>query len=252
MTDTPSLLSGLAPWPEVDFAEFGEVEVRPQAKMQQLVASFLGRNWVAIPHVTHHDEADITEFEDRRLAWNEANPAQKLTLVPALGKILAEALVAFPQFNTSLTSDGKSLILKTYVNVGFAIDSPKGLLVGVVRDAIKKSIVEIAVELAKLSAKARDRGLSHQEMSGGGMTISSLGHIGGTAFTPIVNAPEVAILGVTRTQLRPAPDGEGGIAWRKMLPLSLSYDHRVINGADAARFVRFIASRLAEPELFEG
>lgn len=250
MPDTPPLLSNLAPWPQIEFTEFGEVELRPQPKLAQLAASFIGRNWVAIPHVTHHDEADITEFEEQRAAWNAAHPDRKLTLVPALGKLVAEGLAEFPQFNASLSADCKTLILKRYFHVGYAIDTPRGLLVGVIRDCDSKSAPEIAADLAALSGKAREKGLSLQEMSGGCMTISSLGHIGGTMFTPIVNAPEVAILGVTRTQVRPAPGPDGGVAWRKMLPLSMSYDHRVINGADAARFMRFLADRLADADVF--
>ena len=249
MSDTPQLLASLAPWPQIDFSEFGETETRPLAKLQQLTASFLGRNWVAIPHVTHHDEADITELEARRGTWNRANPGRKLTIVPILGKLLAEALAAYPQFNASIAADGRSLVLKKYVNVGFAIDSPRGLLVGVVRGCDRKPASEIAAELSALSAKAKEKGLSLPEMSGGCITLSSLGHIGGTSFTPIVNAPEVAILGVTRAQVRAAPDETGSVAWRKMLPLSLSYDHRVINGADAARFVRFLADRLGAEDL---
>jgi pyruvate dehydrogenase E2 component (dihydrolipoamide acetyltransferase) len=249
MSDMPQLLASLAAWPQIDFSEFGETETRPLPKLQQLTASFLGRNWVAIPHVTHHDEADITDLEARRGAWNRANPDRKLTIVPILGKLLAEALTAYPQFNASIAADGRSLVLKHYVNVGFAIDSPRGLLVGVVRDCDRKHASEIAAELSALSAKAKEKGLSLPEMSGGCITLSSLGHIGGTSFTPIVNAPEVAILGVTRAQVRAAPDATGGVAWRKMLPLSLSYDHRVINGADAARFVRFLADRLGAEDL---
>jgi pyruvate dehydrogenase E2 component (dihydrolipoamide acetyltransferase) len=242
------LLEGLAPWPRVDFTEFGEVEVRKLSKIQALTGAFLGRNWVAIPHVTHHDEADITEMETRRKAYVSPD---KITPVVVLVKAVAEALKAFPIFNSSLDIANKTLILKTYVNIGVAVDTPSGLLVAVIRDSDKKSLADIAAELTGLAGKARVKGLSLAEMSGGCMTISSLGHIGGTAFTPIINAPEVAILGVARAQMKPAPTSDAGVTWRQMLPLSLSYDHRVINGADAARFCRFIAERLSAADMFD-
>lgn len=244
------LLAGLAPWPAVDFSAFGEVEQKPLSKIQKFVAAFLGRNWVAIPHVTHNDDADVTDLEARRQAHNMQG-STKLTAVPLLVKALAEALAAFPQFNASLDPASGTLTLKKYVHVGVAVDTPGGLLVPVIRDCDKKSASQIATEIAALSEKARTKGLSMTEMSGGCITLTSLGHIGGTSFTPIVNAPEVAILGVTRARPLPVPAQDGGIAWRQMLPLSLSYDHRVINGADAARFCRFIAQRLASAELFD-
>jgi pyruvate dehydrogenase E2 component (dihydrolipoamide acetyltransferase) len=243
------LLAGLAPWPKVDFAAFGEVEVKPLSKIQSLTGAFLGRNWVAVPHVTHHDEADITDMDVARRAFNEKHGA-KVTPVVLLMKVCAEALREFPKFNASLDVEAKALVLKKYAHIGVAVDTPMGLLVAVIRDADKKSLTELATELAAVAGKARTKGLSMAEMSGGCMSISSLGHIGGTGFTPIVNAPEVAILGVTRTQTRAAPGPDGGVLWRQMLPLSLSYDHRVVNGADAARFVRFVADRLASPDLF--
>lgn len=242
------LLSGLAPWPSADFSEFGEVEVKKLGRIQTLVGSFLGRNWVAIPHVTHHDDADITDLETRRRAHNAAG-GTKLTIVPLLVKALADALVAFPQFNASLDPQVGTLVLKKYVHVGVAVDTPGGLLVPVIRDCDTKSASAIAGEVAALSDKARTKGLPMQEMTGGCITLTSLGHIGGTGFTPIVNAPEVAILGVTRARSVPTRGANGGIEWREMLPLSLSYDHRVINGADAARFVRFVADRLAAADL---
>lgn len=241
-----SLIDGLPDWPEGDFSIFGPVEQRPMGKIQQLTARFLGRNWVAIPHVTHHDEADVTAFEQRRKAWNAAHPERKVTVVPALVKALAAALEVHPGFNVSLSADGKTLVQKSYFHIGVAVDTPNGLLVPVLRDADAKGISTLAGELETLSNKARTKGLSMPEMSGGCITLTSLGHIGGTAFTPIVNAPEVAILGVTRLQTRAAPAADGGIDWRQMLPLSLSYDHRVVNGADAARFVRTVADILAE------
>jgi pyruvate dehydrogenase E2 component (dihydrolipoamide acetyltransferase) len=244
------LLAGLAPWPQADFAEFGSVESRKLSKIQRLVGSFLGRNWVAIPHVTHQDEADVTELETRRAERN-AKGGVKITPVPLLVKAMADALRAFPHFNASLDPAAGTLVLKHYVHVGVAVDTPGGLLVPVIRDCDTKPLDAIASEIAAVSEKARTKGLSMAEMTGGCMTLTSLGHIGGTGFTPIVNAPEVAILGVTRARPVAVPGPDGGIVWRQMLPLSLSYDHRVINGADAARFCRFIAERLADPALFD-
>ena len=245
-----NLLDNLAPWPQVDFSQYGETEPRKLSKIQRLVGSFLGRNWVAIPHVTHQDEADVTDCEKRRAARN-AGGGIKITPVPLLVKALAAALRAFPQFNSSLDPASGTLIIKNYVHIGFAVDTPGGLLVPVIRDCDKKCLDDLATEIAALSDKARTKGLSMPEMSGGCITLSSLGHIGGTGFTPIINAPEVAILGITRT-CSVATRGPGdAVVWRQMLPLSLSYDHRVINGADAARFCRFIAERLADPALFD-
>ncbi|MEI4509438.1 2-oxo acid dehydrogenase subunit E2 [Sphingopyxis sp. CCNWLW253] len=244
------LLQNIAPWPQVDFTEFGEIERKPLSRIQKFVASFLGRNWVAIPHVTHNDDADVTELEARRKAL-AASGGAKLTPVPLLVKALADALAAYPQFNASLDPASGEIVTKKYVHVGVAVDTPGGLLVPVIRDSDRKSAAEISAELLAVSEKARTKGLSMAEMSGGCITLTSLGHIGGTSFSPIVNAPEVAILGVTRARPVPVPTEDGGVAWRQMLPLSLSYDHRVINGADAARFCRFIADRLASPELFD-
>ena len=244
------LLAGLAPWPQGDFSAYGEVEVRKVGKIQRLVGAFLGRNWVAIPHVTHQDEADVTALEERRKAHNDRG-GTKLTIVPLLVKALADALVRFPQFNASLDPQAGELVLKKYVHIGVAVDTPGGLLVPVIRNCDGKSAGEIATEVQALSEKARTKGLAMAEMSGGCITLTSLGHIGGTGFTPIVNAPEVAILGVTRARPVAMPGPDGQVAWRQMLPLSLSYDHRVINGADAARFVRFVADRLADASLFD-
>lgn len=244
------LLDGLAPWPQADFSAFGDVEVRKLGKIQKLVGSFLGRNWVAIPHVTHQDEADVTDLEARRQAYN-AKGGTRLTIVPLLVKVLADALKHYPQFNASLDPRAGELVLKKYVHVGVAVDTPGGLLVPVIADCDRKSVSEIAVEVQALSEKARTKGLGMAEMSGGCITLTSLGHIGGTGFTPIVNAPEVAILGVTRARPVATPGPKGELVWRQMLPLSLSYDHRVINGADAARFVRFIADRLGDEALFD-
>lgn len=243
------MLAGLPAWPRVDFSEFGETEVKPLGKIQQLTGAFLGRNWVAIPHVTHHDLADITDLEARRKTWNERNADAKLTTLIPLIKAVVAALKAFPQFNASLDADGRNVVYKKYFHIGIAVDTPRGLMVPVLRDCDTKSSEEIAKELTSISQKARSKGLSIPEMSGGCFTISSIGAFGGTAFTPIINAPELGILGVTRTQIQAFPGANGAIIWRSMLPLSLSYDHRVINGADAARFVTFIASQLADPAL---
>ena len=243
------LLAALAPWPQTDFAEFGPVEPRKLSKIQKLVGAFLGRNWVAIPHVTHQDLADITDTEARRAERNAAGRA-KVTLVPLLARALADALQAFPQFNVSLDPSNGMLISKQYFHIGVAVDTPNGLLVPVIRDVPAKSLDALVGEITQLSEKARARGLSMHEMAGGCITLTSLGHIGGTGFTPIVNAPEVAILGVSRALPVATPGLSGELVWRQMLPLSLSYDHRVINGADAARFCRFVAERLADPGLF--
>lgn len=239
--------SDLPPWPQVDFSEFGEVETRPLSRVQKLTAQYMARNWVMIPHVTHQDEADITDMEADRKARNAAGEATKLTLLPYLIKAVVEALKSYPQFNASLDGTG-NLVLKKYFNIGVAVDTRFGLLVPVLRDCDRKSIAELAAELAAISTKARDKGLSMTEMSGGCFTISSLGSFGGTSFTPIVNAPEVAILGVTRSQEKPRRASDNSIDWRTALPLSLSYDHRVINGADAARFVARVAELLADPQ----
>ncbi|MDE8345026.1 MAG: 2-oxo acid dehydrogenase subunit E2 [Acidocella sp.] len=243
-------MSGLPAWPRVDFSEFGEIEVKPLGKIQQLTGAFLGRNWVAIPHVTHHDAADITDLEVSRKTWNDQNSDGKLTTLILLIKAVVNALKNFPQFNASLDADGRNLVYKKYFHIGIAVDTPRGLMVPVLRDCDKKSVGEIAKELAALSLKARNKGLSMPEMSGGCFTISSIGAFGGTGFTPIINAPEVGILGVTRAQTQACQGANGEIIWRNILPLSLSYDHRVINGADAARFVTFIAKQLADPSLF--
>jgi len=247
-TAAPAFGANLPPWPQVDFAEFGEIEVKPVPRIQKLTGAFLSRNWLTIPHVTHHDDADITSLETYRKARNEANADVKLTPLVFLIKTVVSALQAFPQFNASLDRDGKNLVFKKYFHIGVAVDTRFGLLVPVLRDCDKKRVEELAAELAAISLKAREKGLSMAEMSGGCFSISSLGGVGGTGFTPIVNAPEVAILGVTKTRLAAVPADDGSVSWRKMLPLSPSYDHRVINGADAARFAAFIATALADPQ----
>lgn len=248
--DIATLLASLAPLPETDFAEFGDVEVRKLSKMQRLTGQFLGRNWLTIPHVTHHDEVDVTAMEGRRTAWNIAHPDTKVTPVAMLVRALAMVLPDFPAFNASLSSDGQSLVFKTYVNIGVAVDTPNGLLVPVIRGVDALSLTDIVGRLKTLAQKARTKGLSMAEMSGSSMSLSSLGHIGGTAFTPIINAPDVAILGATALQER-ATRGEGdAVVWKTVLPLSLSYDHRVINGADAARFVQAVGRALADEAIF--
>jgi pyruvate dehydrogenase E2 component (dihydrolipoamide acetyltransferase) len=223
-----------APWPQVDFAAFGPVESRPLSRIQQLTASYLARNWVMIPHVTHHDEADVTGLDAARARLTAAGAA-RVTPLAFLVKAAVAALREYPQFNASLDPGGRQLILKKYFHIGIAVESPHGLLVPVIRDADRKDIPAIAHEILEVSNLARTKGLPLDRMSGGCFTISSLGSIGGTAFTPIINAPEVAILGVTRMFEKPVRV-DGSLQWRSTLPLSLSYDHRVINGADAARF----------------
>lgn len=200
-----------------------------------------------MPQVTHFDEADVTDLERDRQALRDSSPV-RLTMLPCVVRATALAMRQWPRFNASLNEAGDALILKKYVHIGIAIDTPRGLAVGVVRDCDRKGVPQIATEIAYLSAKARARGLSWEEISGAGLTISSLGALGGSGFTPLVNAPEVAILGVSRLQARPAPAPDGGVAWRSALPLALSYDHRVINGADAARFVASVSAALASPE----
>ncbi len=243
MSDAPKL-----PWPEEDFSQYGQVETRPVGRVQKHVARVMDRNWNSIPHVTHHDDIDVTVFEQRRREWNAKNPDKKRTLLPALVKAAVANLQRYPQFNCSLSADGAKLFAKQYFNIGIAVDIPGGLLVPVVRNCDQKNLEEISAEIAKTSEKARSSGLSMAEMSGGCFTLSSLGHIGGTMFTPIINAPEVAILGITRMQGRFVPDAEGKPVLRQFLPLSLSYDHRLINGADAARFLVATAEFLASFE----
>ena len=233
------------PWPAEDFSVYGPVDARPVGKVQGYVARAMHRNWVSIPHVTHQDDADITELERRRKAWNAAHPEDKRTLLPVLIKASVEALRQHPNFNCSLSADGATLFAKKYFHIGVAVDVPNGLLVPVLRNCDQKEVADLAREIAQLSEKARTKGLSVAEMSGGCFTLSSLGHIGGTGFTPIINAPEVAILGICRAQERFVPDVNGNPVLKQLLPLSLSYDHRVINGADAARFVRTVADWLS-------
>lgn len=239
--------AGIPPIPEVDFSQFGEVEEKPMGRLLKMGATNLHRSWLNVPHVTQFDEADITELETFRKAMKAEAEAQgaKLTPLPFMVKACAFALKKFPQFNVSLKGDGETLVWKKYAHIGIAVDTPDGLMVPVVRNADQKSLIEIAKEMAELGKKAQTKKLKRDEMTGGCFTISSLGSIGGTAFTPIVNAPEVAILGVSKAQIKPVWDGSA-FQPRLMMPLSLSYDHRAINGADAARFTAFLADALTD------
>ncbi|MBK8182476.1 MAG: dihydrolipoyllysine-residue acetyltransferase [Candidatus Competibacteraceae bacterium] len=236
----------LLPWPQVDFTKFGPVESKPLARIKKISAANLHRNWVMIPHVTNHDEADITDLEAFRVQLNKEieKSGVKVSMLSFMIKAAVASLKKFPEFNASL--DGENLILKQYYHIGFAADTPNGLVVPVIRDADKKGVVDIAKEMGELAKLARDGKLKPDQMQGGTFTISSLGGIGGTYFTPIINAPEVAIMGVCRSYWKQvSPDGKQS-AWRFMLPLSLSWDHRVIDGAGAARFNVYFASLLAD------
>jgi len=240
-------LANILPWPQVDFASFGPIERRPLSRICKISGANLHRNWVSIPHVTNHEDADITELEAFRVQLNKeqekAKTGTKVTLLALLIKACVAALKQFPDFNASL--DGDDLILKSYYHIGFAADTPNGLVVPVIRDADKKGILEIAAEMSALSAKARDGKLSAAEMSGGCFSISSLGGIGGTYFTPIINAPEVAILGVSKSRYQMIWNGREAEP-RLKLPLSLSWDHRAVDGAMAGRFNAYLASVLAD------
>ena len=235
----------LLPWPKVDFAKFGPVEAVPLSRIRKISGANLARNWVMIPHVTQFDEADITDLEALRVRLNEehAKAGVKLTMLAFLIKAAVAALAKFPDFNASL--DGETLVRKRYFHVGFAADTPNGLVVPVVRDADRKGVLEIAREMGALSARAREGKLGPADMQGGSFSISSLGGIGGTAFTPIINAPEVAILGVSKSATKPVWNGREFVP-RLTLPLSLSYDHRVIDGAAAARFNAYLGAVLAD------
>ncbi|HEY4559761.1 MAG TPA: dihydrolipoyllysine-residue acetyltransferase [Lysobacter sp.] len=237
----------LLPWPKVDFAKFGEIETRELSRIKKLSGANLARNWAMIPHVTQHDDADITELEALRIALNKENEKSgtKVTMLAFLMKAVVAALKKYPDFNASLDETGEKLVLKKYFHIGIAADTPNGLVVPVIRDVDKKGVVELAQETAELAKKARDGKLGPAEMSGGCFSISSLGGIGGTKFTPIVNAPEVAILGVSKSAMKPVWDGEA-FQPRLILPLSLSYDHRVIDGASAARFTAYLAQLMAD------
>lgn len=240
---------GLLPWPKVDFSKFGETETQPLSRIKKISGANLHRNWVMIPHVTQWDNADITELEAFRKEQNaieaKKDSGMKITPLVFIMKAAAKALEAFPAFNSSLSEDGESLILKKYVNIGIAVDTPNGLVVPVFKDVNKKGIYELSEELMAVSKKARAGKLTAADMQGGCFTISSLGGIGGTAFTPIVNAPEVGILGVSKSEIKPVWNGKE-FEPRLQLPLSLSYDHRVIDGAEGARFITFLNGALSD------
>jgi pyruvate dehydrogenase E2 component (dihydrolipoamide acetyltransferase) len=235
----------LLPWPKVDFTKFGTVEVKPLSRIKKISGANLHRNWVMIPHVTNNDEADITSLEALRVSLNKEYEKSgiKITMLAFLIKACVAALKKFPEFNASL--DGDSLVLKQYFNIGFAADTPNGLVVPVIRDADKKGIIELATESSALAKKAREGKISPAEMQGGCMSISSLGGIGGTHFTPIINAPELAILGVSKSYQKPIWNGKEFLP-QLTIPLSLSYDHRVIDGASAARFNAYLGSLLTD------
>ena len=233
----------LLPWPKVDFSKFGEVESTPLSRIKKISGANLARNWAMIPHVTQFEQADITEMEAFRKKLGEENKDLKITPLVFQIKAVVSALKQYPQFNASL--DGDNLVLKKYFHIGIAVDTPNGLVVPVIRDCDKKGFLQLATELGEISKKARDGKLGPADMSGGCFSISSLGGIGGTSFTPIINAPEVAILGVSKASTQPVWNGRE-FEPRLMLPLSLSYDHRVIDGADAARFTSFLARQLAD------
>jgi pyruvate dehydrogenase E2 component (dihydrolipoamide acetyltransferase) len=237
----------LLPWPSLDFSKFGATELLPLSRIKKISGPNLHRNWVMIPHVTQFDEADVTELEEFRKASNAAlaKSGVKLTMLAFVIKASIAALKKFPAFNASLDANGENLILKQYYHIGFAADTPNGLMVPVIKDADKKGIAQIAQEMTDLSAQARDGKLKPADMQGASFTISSLGGIGGTAFTPIINAPEVAILGLSRSDIKPVWDGKQ-FAPRLMLPMSLSYDHRVIDGASGARFSVYLAEVLTD------
>jgi len=234
-------------WPQVDFAKFGPVETKPLSRIKKLVGANLHRNWVAIPHVTQFDEADITELEAFRKTSTAESEKQgfKLTMLAFMVKACVTVLRQYPQFNASLDKSGDNLVLKKYYHIGVAVDTPEGLVVPVIRDADRKGVYDLARELAEVSKLARDKKLKPGDMQGGTFSISSLGGIGGTVFTPIINAPEVAILGVSKAVMRPVFK-DGQFVPRLVVPLSLSYDHRVIDGADGARFTSTLASVLSD------
>jgi pyruvate dehydrogenase E2 component (dihydrolipoamide acetyltransferase) len=239
----------LLPWPSLDFSKFGPTELLPLSRIKKISGPNLHRNWVMIPHVTQFDESDVTELEQFRVDSNaalaKAKSTVKLTMLAFVIKASVAALKKYPAFNASIDATGANLILKQYYSIGFAADTPNGLMVPVIKDADKKSISQIAVEMGELSAQARDGKLKPADMQGATFTISSLGGIGGTAFTPIINAPEVAILGLSKSAMKPVWDG-AAFQPRLMLPLSLSYDHRVIDGAMAARFTAYLAEVMAD------
>ena len=239
--------TGIPPIPAVDFSKFGEVETRPLSRIKRISGPHLHRSWVNVPHVTNHDEADVTDLEAFRQSIKEEAAAGgvRITLLAFVTRAVAATLAEFPAFNASLGPDGDILIVKKYIHIGIAVDTPNGLMVPVMRDADRKGVYDLAREMAELGARARDGALKSDELQGGTFTISSLGGIGGTAFTPIINAPEVAILGLSRTRTTPVWDG-AAFQPRLMLPLDLSWDHRVVDGAEAARFLAHLARLLGD------
>ncbi len=236
------------PPPNEDFSKYGEIEMISLSRIQKISGKYLHRNWVRIPHVTQFDESDITEMESFRQANKADAKAQGFSLSPLafIIKAVAVALKKFPKFNSSLDAGGENLVMKKYYHIGIAVDTPNGLVVPVLRDVLSKTVMDIAKEMGEISLKAREGKLTPADMKGGCFSVSSLGGIGGTAFTPIINAPEVAILGVSRSKIKPEYNAKGEVEPRLMLPLSLSYDHRVIDGADAARFVVYLSTVLAD------
>lgn len=249
LAQQPAVTTGLSmpTAPVIDFSQFGAIDVKPLSKIKRLTGVNVHRAWVTIPHVTQFDEADITELEAFRQQQAETakRDGYKLTMLAFVCKVVSKALAVFPQFNASLDAGGQNLIYKQYCNIGIAVETPNGLVVPVIKDVSRLSVGDIAKEMARLSTKAREKGLMPTDMNGGCFTISSLGGIGGTAFTPIVNSPEVAILGLSRASMKPVYDN-GAFIPRLMLPLSLSYDHRVIDGAEAARFSRYVSDALSD------
>jgi pyruvate dehydrogenase E2 component (dihydrolipoamide acetyltransferase) len=250
LTTPVAPVSALPKVPEVDFSKYGAVEIKPLSRIQKISGARLQASWINLPHVTQHDDADITDLEAARSGLKARAAAEEVKLTPLVFIIKAcvLALQQFPRFNSSLDAAGENLVLKQYCHMGFAADTPNGLVVPVIRNADRLDIYQIARALAALSSKARAGKLTAAEMQGGSFTVSSLGGIGGTAFTPIINAPEVAILGVSKSSVKPVYEN-GGFIPRLMLPLSLSYDHRVIDGAEAARFVVFLAKTLSDPKV---
>ena len=238
---------GVEPMPVVDFSQWGEVEIKPLTRINKLTGKFLHRNWVNIPHVTQFDEADITDLEAFRNASNAEYKDRgiKFTILAFIMKALAVAMKKYPRFNSSLDASGENIIMKSYFHIGIAVDTPEGLVVPVIRDVDKKGMIDLVTEMKEISLKARDKKLKPSDMQGGCLSVSSLGGIGGTKFTPIVNAPEVAVLGVSKAEIKPVWNGNE-FTPRLMLPLCLSYDHRVIDGADGARFTTYLSLLLSD------